>query len=121
VNDTRTQHVRTSREVAPPSSLSVVIPAYNAAGTLAHQLEALAAQRCDQDWEVLLVDNGSTAGTADLARRYARRFQAFRIIAAGPERGHSSPRNARARAARGELFVYCDADDVVPGLASGDG
>jgi cellulose synthase/poly-beta-1,6-N-acetylglucosamine synthase-like glycosyltransferase len=41
-----------------PSSVSVIVPAYNAAATLAEQLEALAAQRFDGDWELVIVDNG---------------------------------------------------------------
>ena len=96
-----------------PRSVSVVVPAYNAAGTIAEQLEALAAQRYDGDWELVIVDNGSTDGTADLARRYRQRFEAFTLVDDGSRRGHSAPRNAGASAARGELLAYCDADDVV--------
>ena len=91
----------------------MVVPAYNAAATLAEQLEALAAQQYDGDWEVVVVDNGSTDGTADLARRYAARSRRFTLVDGGPRRGHSAPRNAGAKAARGELLAYCDADDVV--------
>jgi len=101
------------RERSRPRSLSVVVPAYNAVATLGEQLEALAAQECGDDWELLVVDNGSTDGTADLARRYGHRFEAFSLIDGGSRRGHASPRNAGASAARGELLVYCDADDVV--------
>jgi GT2 family glycosyltransferase len=36
----------------------VIVPAYNAAATLAEQLKALAAQRFDGDWELVIVDNG---------------------------------------------------------------
>jgi glycosyltransferase involved in cell wall biosynthesis len=96
-----------------PKSISVVIPAYNAAATLPEQLQALAAQQCEDDWEVVIVDNGSTDGTADLARRYCQRFKAWTVIDGGPQRGHSAPRNAGANAARGELLAFCDADDVV--------
>jgi glycosyltransferase involved in cell wall biosynthesis len=91
----------------------VVVPAYNAAATLAEQLEALAAQRYDGDWELVIVDNGSTDGTADLARRYRQRFKALTLVDGGSRRGHSAPRNAGVTAARGELLAYCDADDVV--------
>jgi glycosyltransferase involved in cell wall biosynthesis len=91
----------------------VVVPAYNAASTLAEQLEALAAQRYDGGWELVIVDNGSTDGTADLARRYRQRFKAFTLVDGGSRRGHSAPRNAGAIAAQGELLAYCDADDVV--------
>jgi glycosyltransferase involved in cell wall biosynthesis len=104
---------RVRRERPRPSLLSVVIPAYNAAATLADQLEALAAQRYEGDWELVIVDNGSTDGTADVARRYRQRFKAFSVVDGGSRRGHSAPRNAGAIAARGELLAYCDADDVV--------
>jgi glycosyltransferase involved in cell wall biosynthesis len=101
------------RERPRPSLVSVIIPAYNAAATLAEQLEALAAQRYDGDWELLIVDNGSTDDTAGLARRYRQRFKAFTLVDGGSRRGHSAPRNVGAIAARGELLAYCDADDVV--------
>jgi glycosyltransferase involved in cell wall biosynthesis len=96
-----------------PRSISVVVPAYNAAATLADQLDALAAQQYEGDWEVVVADNCSTDGTAELARRYAPRFTAFTVVDAGPSRGHSASRNAGAKAARGELLAFCDADDVV--------
>jgi glycosyltransferase involved in cell wall biosynthesis len=110
------QAERGRRERSRPRSVSVVIPAYNAAATLAEQLEALAAQQYDGDWEVVVADNGSTDGTADLARRYRDRFKALTVVDSGPRRGHSAPRNAGARSARGELLAFCDADDfVAPG------
>ena len=104
---------RNSRERPRPSSVSVIVPAYNAAATLAEQLQALAAQRFDGDWELVIVDNGSSDGTADLARRYRQRFKEFTLVDGGSRRGHSAPRSAGAIAARGELLAYCDADDVV--------
>jgi GT2 family glycosyltransferase len=91
----------------------VVIPAYNAAATLAEQLEALAGQDYEADWEVVVADNGSTDGTVDLARRYRSRFESLTVIDCGTRRGHSAPRNAGAAAARGDLLAFCDADDVV--------
>ncbi|MEK6442231.1 glycosyltransferase [Pseudonocardia sp. T1-2H] len=95
-----------------PRSISVVIPAYNAAATLGEQLEALAGQDYEGDWEVLVVDNGSSDATADIARRYAQRLPACTVVE-GRRRGHAAPRNDGAWAARGELLAYCDADDVV--------
>jgi cellulose synthase/poly-beta-1,6-N-acetylglucosamine synthase-like glycosyltransferase len=104
---------RDPRERPRPSLVSVIVPAYNAAATLTEQLEALSVQRYEGDWELVIVDNGSTDGTADLARRYRQRFKTFRLVDGGSRRGHSAPRNAGAIAARGELLAYCDADDVV--------
>jgi glycosyltransferase involved in cell wall biosynthesis len=107
------QPERGRRDRSRPKSISVVIPAYNAAATLPEQLQALATQQYEDDWEVVIVDNGSTDGTADLARRYCQRFKAWTVIDGGPQRGHSAPRNAGANAARGDLLAFCDADDVV--------
>jgi glycosyltransferase involved in cell wall biosynthesis len=75
----------------------------------ARDLEALAGQGYEDDWEVVI----ATDGTADIARRYAPRFKAPTVVDSRPSRGHSAPRNAGAKAARGELLVFCDADDVV--------
>ena len=49
-------------------ALTVVVPMLNEAGGVRATLEALAAQR-DTDFDVVFVDNGSTDGTASLARR----------------------------------------------------
>ena len=96
-----------------PRSISVVIPAYNASATLAEQLDALSAQEYEDDWEVVIADNGSADGTADLARNYCPRFKALTVVDSGRRRGHSAARNAGANAAGGELLAFCDADDVV--------
>jgi GT2 family glycosyltransferase len=104
---------RDRRKRSRPRFISVVIPAYDAAATLAEQLEALSAQQYEDDWEVVIVDNGSTDGTADLARRYRPRFKAFTLIDGGSQRGHAAPRNVGANVAQGELLLFCDADDVV--------
>ena len=109
----RVQPERDRCQRSRPSLVSVVIPAYNAAATLGDQLDALAAQQFEDDWELVVVDNGSADGTADLARHHRRRFPAFTLVDGGLRRGHSAPRNAGARVARGELLAYCDADDIV--------
>lgn len=93
--------------------LSVVIAAYDAAGTLPAQLEALAAQRTTCRWEVVLADNGSHDGTVAAALALADRLPALRVVDASSRRGAGAARNAGARVARGRSLVFCDADDVV--------
>lgn len=92
---------------------SVVIPAFNAADTLGEQLQALAAQKVSSSYEVLVCDNGSTDGTAELARTWQSRLPNLRVLDASARRGPSAARNTGARAARGALILFCDADDVV--------
>jgi glycosyltransferase involved in cell wall biosynthesis len=92
---------------------SVVIPALNAAEVIGEQLDALSRQTYQGDWEVVVVDNGSTDGTAAAAMAHARRLPRLRVIDASQRRSHTFARNSGAAGAEGELLLYCDADDVV--------
>ena len=83
--------------------ISVVIPAYNAEVTLGRCLAALGEQTRPPD-EIILVDDGSTDGTAELARRHG--VQVISQSNAGP----AAARNTGARAARGDLLLFTDAD-----------
>jgi glycosyltransferase involved in cell wall biosynthesis len=91
--------------------LSVIIPAYNAASTLGQQLEALKAQTYQGDWEIIVVDNGSTDDTVELVRRYQAQLPHLHLVHAPEKQGASYARNVGARAARGGAFLFCDADD----------
>jgi len=85
--------------------ISVVVPAYNAASTLDACLGALEAQTVDRRrYEVIVVDDGSTDATADVARSYD--VQLIQQANAGP----AAARNRGVQAARGELLLFTDAD-----------
>jgi glycosyltransferase involved in cell wall biosynthesis len=93
--------------------LSVVIPAFNAAGTIGEQLEALVAQTWDGAWEVVVADNGSVDDTAAVVERFADTNSHVRLIDAGSVQGASYARNCGVDAALGTSIAFCDADDVV--------
>jgi glycosyltransferase involved in cell wall biosynthesis len=93
--------------------LSVVLPVLNAASTLGQQLEALARQAHDGEWEVVVADNGSTDGSPELAAAWQDQLPALRVIDTSARRGAAASRNAAARVARGDVLAFCDADDVV--------
>jgi glycosyltransferase involved in cell wall biosynthesis len=94
-------------------SLSVVVPAWNAAEVIPEQLEALARQACPEPWEVIVADNGSSDATASVAAAFQARLPALRVVAAGDRRRASHARNVGAAAAAGSALAFCDADDVV--------
>ena len=86
--------------------ISVVIPARNAAPFLHEALASVRAQGL-RDVEVVVVDDGSTDGTADAARAFGG-VRVIRQEAAGSGRA----RNAGLRATSGDLIAFLDADDL---------
>lgn len=98
-------------------SISIVIPALDAAGTIGAQLQAISEQDLDGTLEVVIADNGSTDDTATTVSSFADRLE-VRVVDASVRRGPSAARNAGAAAAQGDVLLFCDADDVVlPGWA----
>ncbi len=93
--------------------ISVIIPTYNSSKTLGEQLEALKAQEYDGDWEIIVVNNRSTDTTVDLIRDYQSSMPHLRLVRAMEKQGSYYARNVGAQAARGDAFIYCDADDIV--------
>jgi glycosyltransferase involved in cell wall biosynthesis len=85
---------------------SVIVPAYNAEKSLPQLMAALAGQTY-KDFEVIIVDDGSTDRTAALAAE-----SGFFLIKTGGNRGPAHARNVGAAASRGTCLVFTDADCV---------
>ena len=96
-----------------PVDLSVIVPAHDAAHFVGHQLAALAGQEVDRTWEVVVVDDGSTDGIRGASAAWADRLPALRVTSLDARCGASAARNRGAEAARGDVLLYCDADDIV--------
>jgi glycosyltransferase involved in cell wall biosynthesis len=92
--------------------VSVVIPVLNGAATIGQQLEALAAQTYQGSWEVVVADNGSTDGTAEVVRARTGRLPRLRLVDASDRTSTNHARNVGATASEGELIAFCDADDL---------
>ncbi len=86
--------------------VSVVVPAYNAAGSIGETLNALRGQAYRQPFEIIVVDNASTDDTAAVAASYGATVLRER------KRGPSAARNCGLRAARGEIVAHLDADTL---------
>lgn len=94
-------------------SISVVIPALDAADTLADQLDALKEQIGCHRFEVVVSDNGSTDDTRGVAESFRDCFERLVVVDSSARRGVSHARNAGVAAAGGEIVLICDADDIV--------
>src|SRR5713226_10047705 len=76
-------------------------------------IESVFPQTYD-NWELLLVDDGSTAGSTDIARRYAEQHPGkvrYLDHEGHRNRGMSASRNLGIRHARGDYIAFLDADD----------
>jgi glycosyltransferase involved in cell wall biosynthesis len=76
-------------------------------------LDALVRQEFDQEWEIVIADNGSTDNTGDVVAGYQADHPKIRLVDASEMRGASYARNAGVRSAHGEFVAFCDADDEV--------
>jgi glycosyltransferase involved in cell wall biosynthesis len=93
--------------------LSVVIPVYNRAALVHRSLESCLRQDYDR-FEVVVVDDGSTDGSADAVRQHAD--PRIRLFSQAKNQGQCPARNLGAREARGDWLVFLDSDDeLVPG------
>jgi glycosyltransferase involved in cell wall biosynthesis len=88
------------------------MPVRNGEAHVAEQLAALAAQSYEGGWELVVVDNGCTDRTLQIAREQAPRLPCLRIADARARRGLNHARNIGVAAARGDFLAFCDADDV---------
>jgi glycosyltransferase involved in cell wall biosynthesis len=93
------------------ATVGVIIPAFNAARTLPAALESVASQTFD-DWQILLVDDGSTDNTAEVVAPFLDRFGAKMLYIVQENRGLPAARNAAIRASTAEFLALLDADDV---------
>ena len=96
-----------------PKLVSVIVPAHDASATLDRQLAALAAQTYGGSWETVVVDNLSQDDTRAIALAWADRLPELRVVEAAERASANYARNVGARSARGDLLLYCDADDEV--------
>jgi glycosyltransferase involved in cell wall biosynthesis len=91
---------------------SVILCVRNGAGTIGAQLQALAEQDHPQEWELIVVDNGSSDGTTNVVEQWHARLPALRVVEANARTGLAYARNVGASAAAGRVLAFCDADDL---------
>lgn len=92
--------------------ISVIVPIYNGGKWLRLALESLRGQSF-RDFEVVMVDDGSTDGSEKTCKEFAESDRRFRLISQ-PNAGVSAARNRGIETAKGEWIAFMDADDVMP-------
>lgn len=92
-------------------SISVIIPAFNAAAFLGRAIQSVVDQNYS-DYEIIVVDDGSTDDTLVVANRLAEQIQQLRVLHQ-ENGGVSSARNVGLDAATGDYVLFLDADDVL--------
>lgn len=101
-------------------AVTIIIPAYNAQASIRRALDSVTVQDFS-DYEVIVVDDGSTDATRDTVEEYLRhrRDNRFHLLALEHNRGQSAARNAGLDKARGTFITFLDADDeCLPGFLS---
>lgn len=89
--------------------ISIIIPTYNYATTLARAIQSTLAQQ-SLPVEVIIIDDGSTDNTTIVAKSYTEKFHHITYIHQ-PNKGVASARNHGIRKAKGDYLLFLDADD----------
>lgn len=101
------QEIDESRDKPTLPLVSVLVPAYNRADTIAETLNSLILLSYP-NLEIVVVDDGSTDATAQVVARYAGRVRYVRQV----NGGLASARNRAQREAHGKYLAWLDADDI---------
>lgn len=91
--------------------ISIVMPAYNASATVGASVASVLAQTVT-DWELIVIDDGSTDGTAAILSALADGDRRIRFLQNEKNSGASYTRNRAVALARGEWIAFLDSDDM---------
>ncbi|MCG7630325.1 glycosyltransferase family 2 protein [Epibacterium sp. MM17-32] len=92
-------------------TVSVIMPVFNARMTLEQSVASVMAQ-VFADWELILIDDGSQDGSAELCAQLARTDPRIRLLCQSANSGAAAARNAGLAQAKGQYIAFLDADDL---------
>jgi glycosyltransferase involved in cell wall biosynthesis len=90
--------------------VSIIVPVFNRRSAIREALESILKQTYEH-WEALVVDDGSTDGTAQVVEEYSRADSRVRLLRHGQRKGAQAARNTGIRDAQGEWIAFLDSDD----------
>ncbi len=111
---------RTNTEPATSRGVTIVVPAYDEEGGITGVVERLAGLTLDRPVEILVVDDGSTDGTARVLEGLTARFPALRVVRHPANKGYGAALKTGFVRARSEVVVITDADGTYPEARIGE-
>jgi glycosyltransferase involved in cell wall biosynthesis len=93
--------------------LSVIIACLNGGKTLATQLNAIAGQMWNHEWELIIADNGSTDDSCEIIDKFKDKIPNLRVVDAKKKGGAAHARNVAIQIAQSDRLAFCDVDDQV--------
>lgn len=96
-----------------PNLVSVIIPCYNGAKYISKTMDSVMSQTYP-DWEMIIIDDGSTDESAEIVQAYRERESRIHLIRQ-ENAGSAAARNSGIRVARGQYIALLDADDLWDG------
>jgi teichuronic acid biosynthesis glycosyltransferase TuaG len=91
--------------------ITIITPIYNAEDFLADSLDSILNQSY-QNWEAILINDNSTDGSLEIAKRFVRSDPRFKIINKTVSEGAARARNAGIKQAKGRFIAFLDSDDI---------
>lgn len=95
--------------------VSVIVPCYNEEQDIPRCLTDLLSQDYE-NMEIIVVDDGSTDGTAQVVKRFMEKNPRLKLFSSGGRRGPANARNLGAKASSGEVLIFKDADAKTPDM-----
>jgi glycosyltransferase involved in cell wall biosynthesis len=99
--------------MSEPPAVSVIIPARNEQALLGRALESVLQQETNRRFDIVVIDNGSTDGTAKQARDLIAKTDMPMMLVSEARPGIAVAKNAGARAASGHTLLFMDADSYM--------
>ena len=93
--------------------ISVIVPVYNCKYYISDCIESILSQSIESI-EVIIIQNGSTDGTAEIIENYAKKDNRIHVINLKDNQGVSNARNLGLEQAKGDYIAFCDGDDTLP-------
>lgn len=99
-----------SSDISASPKVSVIIPVYNTSGLIKRCLFSLIRQDFDKDYEMIVINDGSTDDSLEVVKKIAARYDFIRVYSQ-KNSGVSAARNKGLEYARGKYVTFVDSDD----------